>query len=317
MGGLGVIEAQPQDHVVQFYVHDDELVEAVSRHFAWVLNDGDVAIVIATPEHRARFESALAALGVNVASAHADGQWITADAADTLASFMVDGHPDGDAFDHVVGTLVRTAVGEGRRVHAYGEMVALLWNDGNVAAAIELEGLWNDLRRAIPFALWCAYRSTDVASEEDALRDVCHAHSTTVGLQHVASQHGLRSTSTSEQSFACSLAAPGLARRFVAAALESFDESDQAGSTLVVVSELVTNAVLHAASALSVAVTVDDHVIRVAVYDASRAVPTTLEVGTRSTNGRGLAVVNAWASRWGTELLDSGKVVWAELDRRR
>jgi anti-sigma regulatory factor (Ser/Thr protein kinase) len=280
-----------------------------------VLHDGDVAMVIATAPHQICFEAALTSLGVDVASARMEGRWITADAADTLSRFMVDDHPDSELFEQVIGERVRVAKSDDRRLHAYGEMVALLWNDGNVAAAIELEDLWNGLRTETPFSLWCGYRSADVAGADDegALQHVCHSHSTTVGLQHCQAPEA-RTLSTTEQSFACSLEAPGAARRFVAAALESLGECDRVG-ILVVVSELVTNAVLHAASDLSVSVSVSDSVIRVEVRDASRAVPAAFEAANRATNGRGLTVVNAWATRWGTELLDSGKVVWAEVAR--
>ena len=63
---------------------------------------------------------------------------------------------------------MRRAAATGRPVRAYGEMVALLWEHGDVLAAIELEELWNDLGRELDFSLLCAYRSASVQGDEHA-----------------------------------------------------------------------------------------------------------------------------------------------------
>ena len=99
-----------------------------------------------------------------------------------LARFSSGGSVDAEAFFAVVGTVVRQAVATGRPVRAYGEMVALLWNDGYVAAAIELETLWNELGRQVPFSLYCTYPRVQVSPEgrSQALQDVCHLHSSVV-----------------------------------------------------------------------------------------------------------------------------------------
>ena len=87
-----------------------------------------------------------------------------------------------DAFFEVIGGVIRDAVGTGRPVRAYGEMVALLWEAGDVLAAIDLETLWNELASELPFALYCAYHSESVAANEhaDALHDVCRLHSAVI-----------------------------------------------------------------------------------------------------------------------------------------
>ena len=53
--------------------------------------------------------------------------------------------------------MVAQAAQNGRRVRAFGEMVALLWSEGNQAAAIRLEELWNELALSQTFCLFCAY----------------------------------------------------------------------------------------------------------------------------------------------------------------
>ena len=79
------------------------------------------------------------------------------EATDLLARFMVDSWPDARRFEQAVGTVVRKAAHAGRPVHAFGEMVALLCEQGLFDAAVRLEELWNGLRLECRFALFCAY----------------------------------------------------------------------------------------------------------------------------------------------------------------
>jgi len=73
----------------------------------------------------------------------------------------------------------------GREVRAYGEMVALLWDAGDVLGAIELEKLWNELARDLNFSLWCAHHGHSLAVHEhaDELHEVWRLCSK-VGKQH-------------------------------------------------------------------------------------------------------------------------------------
>ena len=145
------------EHFVQFYENDDFLIESVSGFAGAALAAGGGSIVIATAEHRAALERKLIACGIELAEAVARGRFVPLDAAETLAQFMVDGLPDRRRFQAVIGPLIEKMVQPGRRVHAFGEMVALLWTDGNTEGAIRLEELWNELGKKNRFALFCAY----------------------------------------------------------------------------------------------------------------------------------------------------------------
>src|SRR5262249_46498317 len=74
---------------------------------------------------------------------------------------------DSQLFDNSVGEIVKQASGGGRRVRAFGEMVALLTEQGNFAAAVQLEELWNDLRRKHEFGLFCAYPLSSFGGDQD------------------------------------------------------------------------------------------------------------------------------------------------------
>ncbi|MDE3085401.1 MAG: ATP-binding protein [Acidobacteriota bacterium] len=81
-------------------------------------------------------------------------------------------------------------------------------------------------------------------------------------------------------------------------------------------SELVTNAVLHAASPVTVTVHRETGAIRVEVADESSQLPTLKSYGEDAATGRGLHLVSALADSWGSRLKEEGKVVWFELGDR-
>jgi PAS domain S-box-containing protein len=158
-----------KDHLLQLYEDDRFLVERVARHLAEGAALGEPAVVIATPAHRAAL-AGLAPAGVRFL-----------DAADTLAQFMADGTPDPARFEAVVGGVVRELGAGGRRVRAFGEMVALLWADGRSEAALALEELWNGLGQRHQILLLCAYPMDAFggASQAAAFLRVCAAHGET------------------------------------------------------------------------------------------------------------------------------------------
>ena len=166
-------------HLVEFYETDEFLADSVRDYLLPALRQGDAGIVVATPDHERLFCSGLADAGIDVEAAKATGQLVMLDAAETLARFMVDGEPDGTRFRTVIGGLIAGAAAGPRGVRVYGEMVALLWANGEVAAAITLEDLWNDLSQTHPFSLFCAYplRAFDRDSSTAGFRRVCQQHS--------------------------------------------------------------------------------------------------------------------------------------------
>ena len=90
------------------------------------------------------------------------------------------------------------------------------------------------------------------------------------------------------------------------------DSGADAEAAALLASELAANAVIHANSAFEVRVEQDGHVFRVEVVnDAPEMLAALREPSDGS--GRGLHIVDALASRWGTDMLDREKVVWFEL----
>jgi anti-sigma regulatory factor (Ser/Thr protein kinase) len=312
-----------REHVVQFYEHDAELLGAVVPYLAAGVAAGEVAIVIATKAHRRALEVELGACGIDLARAGADGRLVSLDAAATMASFMAGGQIDRDAFHELVGGLMREARKVGRPVRAYGEMVALLWEAGDVLAAIELETLWNDLAREHPFSLFCSYPAASVSGSEcaDALHAVCRLHSSVFhpasdGLQTDGHADG-RILAAAE--YPAEPESPGRARRLAVRALRGAGHDDAlVYGAAIVLSELANNAVLHAGSAFSIAVRIQDSTLHIAVRDASPLDAAAVGQGLIVRLGHGLGLIEALATCWGIESAPAGKVVWAELsiDRR-
>jgi excisionase family DNA binding protein len=171
-----------KQHVVQFYDADASLIDAVHDYLGAGFRLGDVAVVIATPAHRAALEQRLLQGGIDIVAARASGSYFPLDAEATLARFMVDGMPDAARFQKVIGGLVEEAMRGGAALRAFGEMVALLAIDANHAAALRLEELWNDLQSRATFSLFCAYPLERLASPAFAnvLEDVCARHGTII-----------------------------------------------------------------------------------------------------------------------------------------
>ncbi|WP_181387237.1 ATP-binding protein [Streptomyces sp. Act143] len=105
------------------------------------------------------------------------------------------------------------------------------------------------------------------------------------------------------------------ARRFACTAVTDWKLPDLVDSAELAVSELASNAVLHARREVF-RVTVrllDDGQVRVAVVDFSRTLPKRTAAGDDEIHGRGLALVEAVSRQWGAEPLPWGKRVWADL----
>jgi len=110
----------------------------------------------------------------------------------------------------------------------------------------------------------------------------------------------------------------GRARTFIAQFCASAGLPGEIRRTAsLLVSELVTNAIVHGRSGATVDAGISaDRVLRVAVSDGDPApLPSVdLQPRTSAEGGRGLLIVSLLASRWGFAPAAGGKAVWFELD---
>jgi signal transduction histidine kinase len=172
--------AQPS-HIVQFYEDDALLCDSVAHFLAVGLRAGEPVVVVATEEHRAAFAARLERRGIDVEVVRARGQLVWLDARASLSKFLIGDMPDWTLFSDLFGGVIEELT---RRspltcVRAYGEMVDVLWRDGNKQAALALEAMWNELASSRSLSLLCAYVMGNFYRSADAesFRSVCRAHS--------------------------------------------------------------------------------------------------------------------------------------------
>jgi signal transduction histidine kinase/ActR/RegA family two-component response regulator len=221
---VGWDATHPPPHLVQFYERDEVLVEAVTRFVQAGLARGEAVIVIATAAHRAALDDRTGARG----------RYITLDAEATLAKFMIGGQPDAARFADSVGRVVRAAGTDAVAVRAFGEMVAVLWQQGNTEAAVRLEQLWNQLARELPFSLFCAYPMSGFRAAADAPRflELCTAHSHVIPAESYSSlsdpMEQLRAISALQQKAAALEAEAGQRRELEVALQARLDQLAEA-----------------------------------------------------------------------------------------
>lgn len=103
------------------------------------------------------------------------------------------------------------------------------------------------------------------------------------------------------------------ARAFVKRTLAEWDATAFEWAAVTLVSELATNAVLHARTSFTVVLRLTDDLLRISVSDESVRLPQQRNYGTDATTGRGLHLLHDLSSSDGVEVTAGGKTVWCEL----
>lgn len=115
----------------------------------------------------------------------------------------------------------------------------------------------------------------------------------------------------------CDLAAPRTSRRLVTVLLGQWGvvDHDALNSAAIVVSELVTNALVHGGDGGTIVLTVElrEQVLRLRVEDRIPVIPTQRYAGPHDENGRGLDIVAQLAAHWDVEPLPDGKRIVVDL----
>ncbi len=174
----------PHHHDVGFYSDDQSLLEDVTRFIGAAFRHGNGAIIIATESHRSGLVPRLQAQGVDIGSAIEQKRYIALDAAETLATLMVDGMLDASRFVKTFGNLIMTVTkavnGQHPRIAIFGECVQLLWAQGDVEAAIQMEKLGNQLTDVYDVDILCGYCQASGQGKMDAhtFQRICAEHST-------------------------------------------------------------------------------------------------------------------------------------------
>lgn len=306
---------EPHDHGVLLYDEFADIGGRLADFVAEGLDAAEAAVIIATPPHRDLFERSLGDR-VDLERARAEGRFVALDAAATIETFRVDGRIDPDRFHATIGSVLDAAGRDDRPVRAFGEMVALLWDEGDRWAAIDLEALWNEIGQDHLLSLRCAYPMASLRRSGDlrAIHAVCSHHTDVDASAHYRAEDDsawLAAHAERSELFVADPLAIRAVRRFVVGAVD--DDEEVAGAAALVASELASNVVRHVGSPFRVTVRRSSGTITIAVEDLGTERPVRVDPAATAIDGRGFTILDALCARWGTDLGPTGKVVWAEL----
>jgi anti-sigma regulatory factor (Ser/Thr protein kinase) len=117
-----------------------------------------------------------------------------------------------------------------------------------------------------------------------------------------------------ETHFPATAEAPQSARAFLRTALQTWKLDGFGEVTELLTDELVANVVRHVGSPVTLRATSEGATLRIEVDDPSTDVPVLQHPETHDASGRGILLVDALATKWGTDVHDDGKTVWFEID---
>jgi DNA-binding NarL/FixJ family response regulator len=170
-------------HDLQIYSNDEYLLEGFASFITSGLSAGNAVVVVATEAHRLGLIQKLQTQGFDLDAIIKCKSYISIDAQEALASFMVDDQPNTKQFENTVSNLVKTASkapnGATRRVRVCGECAPLLRTQGNSDAALRVEELWDVASRQYGLMTLCGYVSGKLQGQKDQriFQKICSLHS--------------------------------------------------------------------------------------------------------------------------------------------
>jgi CheY-like chemotaxis protein len=148
-------------HTVQLHMNDRFFLDELSRFVDSALRSGEPVVVVAGETTRVGLAHRLHAQEWDLEGLASHGQFVPHDSAAALSRVMHSGQPDRDVLAEMVDDLERTRLAWASRpdcrLTMVGDLSVGLCRNGDVAAAIELEGIWDDLTSGLPVFTVCPY----------------------------------------------------------------------------------------------------------------------------------------------------------------
>jgi len=184
-------------HAVQLYANDSHFLDDVSRFVGATLRSGEQVVIVTSEATRIGVAQRLEARRMNLAMLAERGQYVAQDSALALSHVMHEGRPDKERVAEMIRGLGQLRLAPNRprgRLTIFGDMSPSLCRNGNFEAALELERIWDELTRALPFFTICGYPIDCFENSEalNLLSNVCAAHSAVT----FGTSRGARATST-------------------------------------------------------------------------------------------------------------------------
>jgi hypothetical protein len=182
------------DHIVQLYKQDSHLTDVVTNYVVPSLLSGEGVLIIATEEHIKQFERSLKSVHINTTLLQLTRQLVMLDARSTLNNFMDGEQLNTEKFFIYMESVLADLRVEYPSIKAYGEMVNVLWNDGNFESMLGLENLWKNLLDKHDMTLLCAFSLDELSEEREGItfNEVCGCHSYVIPAEGIidVNSHG-------------------------------------------------------------------------------------------------------------------------------
>jgi hypothetical protein len=168
-------------HIVQLYQDEDFYGEAISHFAAEGIARGESIILVATKPHWEKISRRLDGRGLDTRRLFREGQLTLLDADDTLLKFMAGDAPDGSIFKPLARQTIAKARAGGkfRHVRWWGEMVNVLYVNGNPRGSNRLEQFFDEVAHEESISIFCSFLMDkfDPKIYEEAFGNVCRTHS--------------------------------------------------------------------------------------------------------------------------------------------
>jgi hypothetical protein len=192
----------PDGHIVQLYQDADFYGEAISHFAAEGIVRGESIILVATDENFQNISGRLESKGFVISELFERGQLTVLNANDTLPKFMKSGLPDGNIFKPLARQTIEKARRAGKfpRVRWWGEMVNVLYVDGNGGASNKLEEYFDQVAHEETIAIFCSFLMDKYDSRiyDEAFCNICRTHSNVIHTHDYAMHRQVVSKAVSD-----------------------------------------------------------------------------------------------------------------------
>jgi len=170
------------EHLVQIYENDRVFIDSLEGFAGTGLLAGNSVILVARSSVLHALDHRLRMHDFNLEKMILAGQYIPVDAHNSLASFMRNGMPDEKKFNRFCNELLSRAKNHSSHIRVFGEMVAILLEEGNFAGTLALENLWNKVCSREVLCLFCAYPQSSLHEHDHSHgTHICNSHTKVIG----------------------------------------------------------------------------------------------------------------------------------------
>jgi hypothetical protein len=178
------------DHHVGIYDTDGFLISTAVAFVREALDLGAIAVVVLPPAHQQAVSHQLADAGIDVGSAVERGQLVPVDAEGYLTQLTAGGVFDRSGYQTTAEAQLHAAAQLGCELHICGNLHSLLWEAGEIATVLDLEGLWNVMPTVRRMRLLCLYSSSvfhDGNGGPERFTSLCRQHARVDPVEDYAS----------------------------------------------------------------------------------------------------------------------------------